>query len=243
MLLKHCKSRGFITDILMEVLKLHHNSIANDITDKHNKSIYEKVANDITSKGYCIAAFALPLELSHGLLEQVKSISEDDFIEAGIGRQRQHMQNEFVRRDEICWINDSSDASRAWLKWTADLQTYLNEHLFLGLFSFESHFARYAAGSFYKRHMDAFKGEANRVLSVVAYLNPDWQIDDGGELVVYRDKADIDGLKVVPALGTIAIFLSEEFPHEVLTTQRDRYSIAGWYRLNGSKTSRVDPPR
>ncbi|MFB0911982.1 MAG: 2OG-Fe(II) oxygenase, partial [Glaciecola sp.] len=130
-----------------------------------------------------------------------------------------------------------------WLEWTGILRTYLNQHLFLGLFSFESHFSHYAAGSFYKRHLDAFKGEANRILSVVAYLNPNWQIGDGGELVLYKDEFDTQGLKVIPALGTLAIFLSEEFPHEVLPAKRDRYSIAGWYRINASSADRVDPPR
>jgi SM-20-related protein len=30
------------------------------------------------------------------------------------------------------------------------------------------------------------------------------------------------------------IFLSDTFPHEVLTSRSDRYSIAGWYRVNGN---------
>jgi SM-20-related protein len=148
-----------------------------------------------------------------------------------------------VRRDEICWITGKSEAGSQWLEWTNKLQSYLNRHLFLGLFSFESHFAHYATGAFYKRHKDAFKGEANRVLSVVAYLNPDWQINDGGELALYKDELDTDGLKVIPALGTLAIFLSEEFPHEVFPAKRDRYSIAGWYRVNASTADRIDPPR
>lgn len=57
----------------------------------------------------------------------------------------------------------------------------------LGLFSFESHFAHYAPGAFYKTHVDAFKGQANRVLSVVYYLNEAWGAKDGGEMVLYSD--------------------------------------------------------
>lgn len=48
----------------------------------------------------------------------------------------------------------------------------LNRHLLLGLFSFESHFTHYRAGDFYKQHQDAFKGQANRILSLVVYLIP-----------------------------------------------------------------------
>ncbi|WP_370298268.1 2OG-Fe(II) oxygenase, partial [Pontibacterium sp.] len=98
-------------------------------------------------------------------------------------------------------------------------------------------------GAFYKRHVDAFRGEANRVLTMVVYLNPDWTADDGGELVLYTSDTDQEGIKVVPAMGTVVVFLSEEFPHEVLPAYRDRFSIAGWYRVNSSTTDRIDPPR
>jgi SM-20-related protein len=50
-------------------------------------------------------------------------------------------------------------------------------------------------------------------------------------------------LSVQPLHGTVVVFLSEEFPHEVLPASRDRYSIAGWFRVNGSTAERVDPPR
>jgi SM-20-related protein len=227
----------------MEVFNLHQQETAKQLAEQQNHNLFSQIASDLTTKGYSIQPFALPLDLSNNLLTQVLSMSPQSFVEAGIGRAKEHMRNDFVRRDEICWINGNSQAGASWLEWTAKLQSYLNQHLFLGLFSFESHFAHYSAGSFYKRHVDAFKGEANRVLSVVAYLNSDWQIDDGGELVLYKDEFDMEGLKVIPALGTLAIFLSEEFPHEVLPAQRDRYSIAGWYRINASSADRVDPPR
>ena len=110
------------------------------------------------------------------------------------------------------------------------------------MFSFESHFAHYAEGDFYKRHLDAFRGECNRVLSVVVYLNQNWQPDDGGELVIQVSDIEEDVIKVTPAFGTMVVFLSEQFPHEVLPARCDRYSIAGWFRLNTSNTERVDPP-
>ena len=122
------------------------------------------------------------------------------------------------------------------------MQTFLNRRLLLGLFSFESHFSHYAVGDFYKRHMDAHKGDANRVLSIVVYLNPEWLPESDGELVLYKDESDKKGIKVIPMFSTVVVFLSEEFPHEVLATQRDRYAIAGWFRLNSSILGRIDPP-
>jgi len=113
----------------------------------------------------------------------------------------------------------------------------------MGLFSFESHLAHYGNGDFYKRHYDAFQNQRSRVLSMVVYLNQSWGPDDGGELVLYREDVDQEGIRVTPLMGTVVLFLSEEFPHAVLPAKRDRYSIAGWYRVNGSTPDRVDPPR
>jgi SM-20-related protein len=128
------------------------------------------------------------------------------------------------------------------------LQHYLNQRLLMGLFSFESHFAHYAPGAFYRKHVDAFNhddnvGGARRVLSLVAYLNPDWQLTDGGELLIYEDSSTDPVVVIQPLHGTVVLFLSEEVPHEVAPALCDRYSIAGWFRVNGSSTARIDPPR
>lgn len=204
--------------------------------------LFEAVATDLLEKGFSVRPASLPSELAEQLWLHLQQMPEHRFRLAGIGREQDHVHNQFVRTDAISWITGESEAGDAWLKWASALQTYLNQRLFLGLFSFESHFAHYAPGDFYKRHLDAFKGEANRILSLVVYLNPGWQPADGGELVIYADQQDLTGLRVTPAFGTVVAFLSEEFPHEVLPAKRDRYSIAGWYRLNTSNAERVDPP-
>ncbi len=213
----------------------------------NDSGIFEAIANDITEKGYSIRPYALPEHLATLLNNHIQTMPPEQFKLAGIGRKRQHTLNNFVRTDEICWITGESNAGQAWLNWTKSLQSFLNQRLFLGLFSFESHFAHYVKGAFYKKHKDAFKGQENRVLSVVVYLNKSWNIDDGGELVIYQSRSkafppfDDKSIKVTPGLGTIVVFLSEEFPHEVLPAKRDRFSIAGWFRLNNSIANNIDP--
>lgn len=204
--------------------------------------LFERFALDLQTQGYSICPGALPPALAQEICEQLYGLDQSDFSQAGVGRQNRHMRNEFVRTDRICWFTGETPTGRRWLDWAERLQIYLNRHLFMGLFSFESHLAHYAEGDFYKRHYDAFRDQRNRVLSLVLYLNPSWGPEDGGELVLYRDDTDREGIKVTPLLGTVVLFLSEEFPHEVLPSQRDRYSIAGWYRVNGSTVDRVDPP-
>lgn len=208
-----------------------------------DSALFARIAIDLREKGFSINPTCLSTTLSESLSAHVLSIDEAKFSAGGVGRGNDFMRNYLVRTDEISWITGDSKAGSDWLNWANSLQKYLNEKLLLGLFSFESHFAHYGAGDYYKRHSDAFKGDANRVLSLVLYLNPGWATADGGELVLYQNDQDFDGIKVTPLLGTLVVFLSEELPHEVLPASRDRYSVAGWYRVNSSISTKVDPPR
>lgn len=125
----------------------------------------------------------------------------------------------------------------------AELQRQLNRSLFLGLFEYECHFALYKAGGFYKKHLDSFRGRANRVVTTVLYLNPDWQPEWGGELVIYREDTDDRLAVIAPKMGTLVVFMSEYVPHEVLPTQKPRASIAEWFRCNASVAGLIDPAR
>tara|TARA_R110002049_G_scaffold252264_1_gene427260 strand:- start:394665 stop:395339 length:675 start_codon:yes stop_codon:yes gene_type:complete len=221
-------------------LKLFPNTGGDNTVDE---TLFGLIADDIEKQGYSIRHAALPDDISSALYAYQQEFTASKYTDAGIGRGANFVKTDFVRTDEICWITDDSDAGSRWIGWTSRLQRFLNQQLFLGLFSFESHFAHYSPGAYYKRHYDAFRGEANRILSVVTYLNPAWGNSEGGELVLYADDQDREGLKVVPLYGTIVVFLSEEFPHEVLPAIRDRYSVAGWFRVNASIDNNIDPPR
>jgi SM-20-related protein len=207
-----------------------------------DETLFARIARDIECRGFSVCPGALPPDLALSLHDYAGTLPASQFQRAGVGRGGSYLHNDFVRKDEICWITGEDPPCAEWLAWCSALQQFLNRRLFLGPFSFESHFACYGPGDFYRRHYDAFRGEANRVLSVVAYLNPGWGPGDGGELLLYRDDADREGLRVVPLLGTLVVFLSQEFPHEVLPAARQRLSIAGWYRLNTSSSTRPDPP-
>lgn len=84
----------------MHVLNLHQLQTSAHLVEQQNQSLFAKVATDLTDKGYSIQPFALPLDLSNNLLEQVASMSSQGFVKAGIGRLRKHTHNDFVRRHE-----------------------------------------------------------------------------------------------------------------------------------------------
>lgn len=207
--------------------------------------VFDRIADVIARDGYVIVDQALPAPLVDALFVQLSALPETALSRAGIGREAQQQSNPFVRRDEICWLDPCMPASVAFFEWMEQLRLGINRQLFLGLFDFEAHFARYEVGAFYKRHLDAFDGFArNRVLSVVLYLNPAWQPSDAGELVLYAPGEQGETVETVqPVYGRLAVFLSERFPHEVLPTNTARFSIAGWFRVNGSVAGIVDPAR
>jgi SM-20-related protein len=204
--------------------------------------LFASIGRELRASGYSIQTGALPAGLASDLHGQVAGMPPQEFRPAGIGRRRDRTIDRLVRADNIRWITGTSGGERRWLDWAGQLQAFLNRELFLGLFSFESHFAHYPPGAFYHRHIDAFRGESSRILSVVTYLNPGWLPGDGGELVIYPGGGDDRAVRVAPALGTLAVFLSEEIEHEVLPGLRDRFSVAGWFRVNSCHRGRADAP-
>lgn len=201
-----------------------------------------KIVNCLTRDGYAIIDDVFNDNMSYLLGDRLHTLMAADAMRrAGIGRGDAHMTREDVRGDEIHWLTEEHQSEILWVQSMAYLRSELNRELLLGLFSYESHFSHYPPGAFYKKHADSFRGEANRVLSTVYYLNPDWVKGDGGELVMYND-ADEVVERIEPVFNRLVVFLSEEFPHEVLPTMKDRYSIAGWFRVNSSSFERPDPP-
>lgn len=203
----------------------------------------DNLADNLADKGFMVIPDLLPMGIAEALLLEVTDYNSQQFQQAGIGREQQQQQNQFVRTDEIRWLNGQSTAQQAFLATMEQLRLGLNRRLFMGLFDYECHFAHYGPGNFYKKHLDAFKGRTNRILSTVLYLNPGWTSEDGGELLMYEKRSKEAFLKITPLFGQMVVFLSERFPHEVLAAKRDRYSIAGWFRVNTSIGGAIDPAR
>ncbi|TGN41538.1 2OG-Fe(II) oxygenase [Marinobacter confluentis] len=166
------------------------------------------------------------------LCEEIRDLDRNDELRAArIGRGQDKTRDRSVRRDKIAWLQGETGAQAELCNAFEAIRTGLNQRLFLGLKRFEAHYATYHPGDFYRKHVDSFRGRASRVVSVVLYLNQHWQETDGGVLQVFNRDSDqeICG-RVAPELGRMAVFMSEEIPHEVLPANRTRYSVACWFR-------------
>ncbi len=202
---------------------------------------FDRLADALSARGYAVLPAALPGEIAEQLQRRVATLGDSAFRPAGVGRQQDYQKNRAVRGDDIHWFTAGDHSESAYLAWMEQFRQALNRRLFLGLFDYECHFARYAAGSYYKKHLDAFRGRSNRVLSTVFYLNEGWAAADGGQLLIYNDSDEVVA-SVNPEMGTLVVFLSENVPHEVAIAHRQRHSVAGWFRVNASIGAHIDPP-
>ena len=193
----------------------------------------------LAETGWAVVHDIAPASLTHALLAEARALHAENALKAAsVGRAEDRQLDRTVRRDRIFWISRNSPAQAQFLDLMETIRQEVNRTLFLGLFFFEAHIAVYEPGGFYARHKDAFKGARNRILSMVYYLNEDWPSDGGGELAIYADDLTAAPAALVsPTGGCMALFLSEDIPHEVLASRRNRYSIAGWFRVNDRMTA------
>ncbi|EGQ8522782.1 SM-20 protein [Vibrio parahaemolyticus] len=178
--------------------------------------------------------------LSEEEVTQLRDCIPDNWKKARIGRNDDVTRIESIRSDKIQWLKPAMGQPIAnYLSKMEEIRQEVNRHFFLGLFEYEAHFAKYEKGDFYQKHLDCFKGNENRRLTTVFYMNESWSEEDAGELVVY-DLNDKEIATIPPRGGRLLVFLSEQFPHEVLPTNAERFSIAGWFRINGVRDNLLD---
>ena len=160
-----------------------------------------------------------------------RQLAEGSFNAAGVGKGNRFQTDDSIRRDNIFWIPEWSDdkviSSLNGL--VESIRSVLNRELFAGLDSFEGHLAFYPPGGFYRRHVDTFRDDDARKITFILYLNQCWKLDDGGELRLYT--AGESYVDIEPTAGTVVLFKSRDFAHEVLDARSPRRSFTGWFKV------------
>ena len=151
---------------------------------------------------------------------------ETQFSPAKVGQARIEQRVPEIRSDMTYWLDRQRDAEmNDFFLLVEDIMERLKLELFLSLQGFEFHFALYPSGGFYKPHVDQFDARSNRMISVIIYLNEDWQPKNGGELRIHKEDMHTD---VQPILNRAVIFRSDCVLHEVLPASKPRRSLTGW---------------
>jgi SM-20-related protein len=154
-------------------------------------------------------------------------LKDENFKKAGIGALAEYQVKTSVRGDFVYWLESSRDTQLDDLFILIEhIKTMFNRLCYLSLNGYEFHLAHYPEGSFYKKHLDQFRERSNRMITVILYLNENWQKGDGGELKVY--KSDGETFLIEPVGNRCVIFRSDALEHEVLLTHKSRYSLTGW---------------
>ncbi len=190
------------------------------------------IAQALASAGFVVLPEAIPAAQILPFRERILQIfGSGEMRAAGIGRAQSAQTAPQVRSDATFWLKDDgeNEADKAALAWLEHLRVQLNAQLFLALDHAEAHYALYPPGGHYSKHLDRHRDSDARVLSIVLYLNESWQNAWGGQLKLY-DAADTLLATVEPHAGTIVVFRSEQFPHEVVPAAQMRMSIAAWLR-------------
>ena len=199
------------------------------------EDILDHISQEIYSNSYVVVDNFVDEGFRKALLkEQTDLLNQGQFKKAAVGKGDQKQVRAEIRSDEVLWMDPTALSPLQAIFWekVEELKQALNRRCFLGLKSFEGHFARYPIGSFYKRHLDQFHAVPHRIVTVILYLNESWTEADGGQLRMYFPQEDGSERveDVLPLGGRLVVFLSEEIPHEVLPTQKERISITGWLR-------------
>ena len=203
--------------------------------------------------GYVIIEDFLPTESwMEALRGDVLNLrDEKKFKIAKIGQDSTNTLNEEIRVAETCFIGrekpELQDVPNPVREKLYDIletlrvdlesagQTSLDPNLSEFLYAY------YPKGGFYRRHRDAIRGSASylREYSILLYLNEEsYDPDiDGGRLRMHFDSGgdflpageaplfqDVDAYG-----GTLVIFESDRFPHEVSDTVAERFAVVGWY--------------
>lgn len=168
--------------------------------------------------------------LSPGLFDRVmKHFNENKskFSPAAIGPAYDRIIKRDIRSDLTWWLDRKRDTELIEFWDLVDETIFMfNRFCYLSLSGYEFHYAQYPPGGHYEKHIDQFQQRNNRVISMVIYLNEDWQEGDGGELEIFI--SDKSSVLVKPLARRCVLFKSAEVPHAVRTSLTDRRSLTGW---------------
>lgn len=194
---------------------------------------HDKIFQSLDKRGWAVSDTVIPLSWHITLLMLGWQLWQDGcFHMEGIGRGVNDARRPDIRGDTVCWVPPGSLLSRhPFFSWMARFRQELSERNNLGLRSQEFHFARYGKGTGYRKHIDQHRDSDHRKISIVLYLNLQWNPMYGGDLCLYEpEDPNVEMRRISPQGARLVVFHSGLVPHAVLPCRQTRWSLAGWLR-------------
>ena len=191
----------------------------------------ERIAADLAGPGWSVCDNFIPAETVKALATECRQQwQRGQFRAAQVGIGENLKLRPEIRSDQVIWLDSSvlSPPQQIYFDAVEDVRYAVNQALYLGLFEFEAHLTLYPPGSFYRRHVDRFRGSEYRLVSCVLYLNENWLPEHGGQLRLHTPQHETKHVDIAPSAGALVCFLTEHMEHEVLLTHHDRLSVTGW---------------
>lgn len=182
----------------------------------------------LAEHGWCVVHDLMTAAQTQALADECRAMHDAQMlVPAGTGSDRAVTP---LRGDSTRWFmaDALTPAQQSFTDRLDLLRIALSRQQMLGLVDTESHYAVYPPGAGYARHLDQLRSSDARVISAVFYLNPAWHDGEGGALRLHLSGAT--HRDIYPRAGTLVLFLSGQFEHEVLPATRQRMSIACWMR-------------
>src|SRR5690606_37756962 len=115
--------------------------------------------DQLAAEGWATYPNFIAPELISSLREELITLYEQgEFRQAGVGKGSNFQVRPEIRSDKVLWLDPDnlSELQQSFWNEIEALRHLFNQEFYLGLKSFEAHFTKYPAGSFYKRHIDQF---------------------------------------------------------------------------------------
>ncbi len=150
-----------------------------DTCDAH---VRMEVSQELSAAGLAVRDHYLQPVQVRALLDCLRERqARGEFAAARVGAAATLQRDPAVRGDRTCWLCEPLlSAEQSLLFEFEQLRLQLNQDLYLGLFELESHYAWYAPGAGYARHVDQPQRRGDRRVSLIVYLNENWDEHAGG---------------------------------------------------------------
>ncbi|EFJ49684.1 hypothetical protein VOLCADRAFT_104259 [Volvox carteri f. nagariensis] len=233
------------TAAIAELMGIHQRGSVAAERRKANKvnEILQRVADTLDAYGYAVLDNYISEAAIKGARAELKVM--EPHYSAGmiwVGKEAEagaQISVSSVRGDVVLWLDDQALNATAFVKdgMLADVDELVFEGLrtrlpyLAGLHRrSDAMMAIYPGkGARFAKHVDNTAMDGRR-LTVLTYLNPGWQEQQGGALRLFPVREGAEGVvDVLPLAGRVALFLSAEVAHEVMPAYAPRHAVTLWY--------------